>query len=67
MIPGFWKEVENWIEFSDLDEIDATVKQKHHYRSYTIEEETKYVTDSWKMCLTNANVLIPAYKIKIED
>ena len=29
-IPGFWKEVVNGIKFSDVDGIDATVKQKHH-------------------------------------
>ena len=63
----FWHEVENGVRFSDITCVNSK-KQVHHFRTYDISEELKFVEDCWKnSCLKYPNVLIPAFKIKIED
>lgn len=60
-----WKEKDNGVEFY---ENISSEKLVHHFRSYSIADEKKYVQNCWgNICLPKADVLIPAEKIKIED
>lgn len=60
-----WKEKDNGVEFY---ENISSEKLVHHFRSYSIADEKKYVQNCWEnICLPKADVLIPAEKIKIED
>ena len=63
----FWHEVENGVQFSDVTCVNSK-KRVHHFRSYDISKELKFVEDCWEnSCLKNPDVLIPAFKIKIEN
>ena len=43
-------------------------KKVHHFRSYDVCKELKYVEDAWlNVCLQDPDFVIPAFKIKIED
>ena len=54
MIPDYltgvwWNENELGVEFFDNCENVPTKLRKHHYRSYTISQEEKYLKDMWEM------------------
>ena len=64
----WWRESDDGVEFHDTDtHTIPTDLQLHHFRSYTIKDETEYLNQCWKECLINRNKLIPAQKIKIYD
>ena len=43
-------------------------KKVHHFRSYDVVNELKYVENAWvNVCLHDPDFAIPAFKIKIED
>ena len=56
------------MEFYDFKNVSGSKKVLHHFRTKTLAEELNYVKKCWEeICLSNPNILIPAYKIKDED
>ncbi|XP_066910493.1 uncharacterized protein [Clytia hemisphaerica] len=55
-----WKEVETGVKFYDVS--GDWMKQRHHFRNFTLEEELAYVSKCWTKCLTSPK-LIPANTI----
>ena len=63
----FWKEVDNGVQFNDVIPVNSP-KKVHHFRSYDVSNELKYVENAWlNVCLHDPDFVIPAFKIKIED
>ena len=62
----FWSEMENGILFDDITPVQSN-KQIHHFRTYTVSDELKYVAICCQNCLKDFDKLIPAFKIKVED
>lgn len=61
----WWNEVAEGIEFNDISNSSCTDQSKlkaHHFYSYTVKDEEKYLNLCWEKCL-HVNNIIPAYKI----
>ena len=64
---NFWKETDVGVQFNDMISVNSK-KSVHHFRSSDVCNELKIVQDCWtNVCQENADSLIPAFKIKIED
>ena len=53
--------------FDNIPSHNLTFKQIRHYRSFTAKEEPTYVKQCCYKCLDNANSIIPAEKIKVDN
>ena len=63
----FWIETEYGVQFNDVT-LTNSEKKVHHFRSTKICDELIFVQSCWEnVCLKNADKLIPAYKLKVED
>ncbi|XP_065645686.1 uncharacterized protein LOC136076144 [Hydra vulgaris] len=64
----YWCETKFGVEFYDFKNMTTSKKTPDHFRTKTIIEELNYIKSCWnEICLPNANILIPAYKIKVKD
>ena len=53
------------VEFFDVENVKS--KQMHHFRSWDVKKELQYVADCWSKCLSDNDILIPAYKLKVKN
>lgn len=60
----WWKEVDEGVQFLDL----TTEKSKalHHFRSWTIKEDSTFIKECWEKCVSQKHSVIPAFKLKIK-
>ena len=63
----FWKETNDGIEFFDVTSPHTITKTVHHFRSFNLKSERKFVSQCWNQCLDNPDITIPAKVIKIDD
>ena len=62
----YWEEKSDGVTYHDLNDI-ASKKQKHNFRSWTMQEEADYLKSCWDtICIPKADILIPTCSIKIE-
>ena len=61
----WWRETNQGVEFLDLK--NDNFKSMHHFRSWSIKEETKFIKECWSTCLEQKNTLIPTFKLKIKN
>ena len=65
---AYWEELPGGVEFFDhTASQNITRKRIHHFRSFTAKEEADYVKQCWGKCLAEADELIPANKIKVNE
>ena len=63
----FWRENDFGVEFLDVEPVDHE-KRLHHFRSRTIKQEMKEVSEIWNtVCIPNYTTLVPALKLYIEQ
>ena len=63
----FWRENEFGVEFLDVEPVDHK-KRLHHFRSRTIKQEMKEVSDIWNnVCIPYYTTLVPELKLYIEQ
>ena len=63
----FWRENEFSVEFLDVSPVNYE-KRLHHFRSRTIKQEMKEVSEIWNtVCIPNYTTLVPALKLYIEQ
>ena len=63
----FWCENEFGVEFLDVSPVNYE-KRLHHFRSRTIKQEMKEVSEIWNtVCIPNYTTLVPALKLYIEQ
>ena len=51
----WWREVADGVEFFDKRENMNSMKQLHHFRSTNLKDESTFINECWKICLTKKN------------
>ena len=63
----YWSEEEYGVQFHDVTSAHSD-KWVSHFRSSSVNDVLKYVENCWEdVCLRDANKLIPAYKLKVDN
>ena len=63
----YWSGEEYGVQFHDVTSVHSD-KRVSHFRSSSVIYELKYVENCWEdVCLRDANKLIPAYKLKVDN
>ena len=68
LVDGLYRSEEEYgVQFHDVTSVHSD-KRVSHFRSSSVIDELKYVENCWEdVCLRDANKLIPAYKLKVDN